>query len=147
MGDLLFGTLQHFTATPPTMVATTLCRRIIGQVDAGQVYSFPRPPRVMQMLHFPGALPGATIYTARCCQESMEGPGTNSYFISGYFGSCHCYFQFSDFGINTNQGTDTLGHLTIQIEEIPGAADYLSHGHQGLDYGSARGRTDRRRGE
>jgi hypothetical protein len=41
MGDLLFGTLQHFTTTPPTIVATALCRHIMGQVDAGQVYLFP----------------------------------------------------------------------------------------------------------
>jgi hypothetical protein len=34
-GDLLFGMLQHFTMTPPTIVATALCRRIMGQVDAG----------------------------------------------------------------------------------------------------------------
>jgi len=34
-GDLLFGTLQHFTTTPPTIIATTLCRHIRGQVDAG----------------------------------------------------------------------------------------------------------------
>jgi hypothetical protein len=35
IGDLLFGMLQHFTMTPPTIVATALCRRIMGQVDAG----------------------------------------------------------------------------------------------------------------
>ena len=40
-GDLLFGTLQYFITTPPTIVATALCRRIMGQVDVGQVYSFP----------------------------------------------------------------------------------------------------------
>jgi len=31
-GDLLFGMLQHFTTTPPTIVATTLCRRIMGKL-------------------------------------------------------------------------------------------------------------------
>jgi len=34
-GDLLFGTLQHFTTAPPSIVATAFCRRIMGQVDAG----------------------------------------------------------------------------------------------------------------
>ena len=46
----------------------------------------------MQTLHFPGTLPGATIYAARYTHEPMEGSGTNSYFISGYFGSYHYYF-------------------------------------------------------
>ena len=31
-GNLLFGTLQHFTTTPPTIVATTLCMRIMGKL-------------------------------------------------------------------------------------------------------------------
>jgi len=34
-GDLLLGTLQHFTTTPPTMVATAFYRHIRGVVDAG----------------------------------------------------------------------------------------------------------------
>ena len=40
-GNLLFGTLQHFTTTPPTIIAIALCQRIRGQVDAGQVHSLP----------------------------------------------------------------------------------------------------------
>ena len=32
-GDLLFGTLQHFTTSLPSIMATTLCRRIVGHVD------------------------------------------------------------------------------------------------------------------
>ena len=55
----LFVSLQSFTTTLLTIVATTLCRRIMRQVDAGQVHSLPRPPRVMQTLHFLGTLPGA----------------------------------------------------------------------------------------
>jgi hypothetical protein len=34
-GDLLFGTLEHLTTTPPSTVTTALCRRITDQVDAG----------------------------------------------------------------------------------------------------------------
>ena len=50
----------------------------------------------------------------------MEGLGTNSYYFSGYFSSCnYYYFQFSDYHISTNQLNDTLGHLTVQIIEIP----------------------------
>jgi hypothetical protein len=114
MGDLLFGTLQHFTMTPPTIVATALCRHIMGQVDAGQVYLFPQPPRVMQMLHFLGTLPGATIYAARYIHEPMEGLGTNSYYISSYFGSCHYYFQFSDYHTSTmGQQTTTRGRQRL----------------------------------
>jgi len=90
--DLLFGMLQHFTTTPPTIVATALCRRIRGQVDAGQVQSLPHPPQVMQTLHFTGTLPGAAIYAARCIHEPTDGLGTNSYYISGHFGSCGYYF-------------------------------------------------------
>jgi hypothetical protein len=78
-GDLLFDTLQHFTTTPPTIVVTTLCRRITRQVDAGQVYSFPRPPWVMQNLHFSGTLPGATLVAAHHAHEPMMGSGTVGY--------------------------------------------------------------------
>jgi hypothetical protein len=49
----------------------------------------------------------------------MEGSGTNSYYISGYFGSYSYYFQFSDYHINTNYFNDTLGHLIVQIVDIP----------------------------
>jgi hypothetical protein len=100
--DLLFGTLQHFATTPSTIVATTLCRRIRGRADAGQVQSLPRPPQVMQTLHFLGTLPSAAIYVARCIHEPMDSLGTNCYFISGYFGSCSYYFQFPDYHLNTN---------------------------------------------
>jgi hypothetical protein len=44
----------------------------------------------------------------------MEGSGTNS-----YYGSCSYYFQFSDYHINTNHFNDTMGHLTVQIVDIP----------------------------
>ena len=116
----LFGSLQHFTKTLLTIVTTILYRRIMGQVDAGQVHSLPQPPRVMQTLHFQGTLPDAPIYAARCIHEPIDGLGTNNYYISGYFGSCNYYFQFSDYHINTNQFNDTLGHLTLQIAELLG---------------------------
>jgi len=118
-GDLLFSTLQHFTTTRPSIMATTLCRRIMGQVDAGQVHSFPRPARVMQMLHFLRTLPGTAIYATCYVHEPMKGSATNSYHISGYFGSCSYYFQFFNYHINTNHFNDTLGHLMVQIVEIP----------------------------
>jgi hypothetical protein len=35
-GDLLFGQLQHFTTAPSSIMATALCRRIRGQIEAGQ---------------------------------------------------------------------------------------------------------------
>ena len=73
----------------------------------------------MQTLHFPETLPGAAIYASHCTHEPMEDLGTNSYCISGYFGSCHYYFQFSDYHISTNELNDTLGHLTVQIADIP----------------------------
>jgi len=119
-GDLLFSILQHFTTTPPTIIATALCQCIRGQVDASQVHSLPRPPQVMQTLHFPGILPDAAIYAARCVQEPIHGPRTNNYYISGYFSSCSYYFKFSDYHIQSNQFNYTLGHLTIQIAELPG---------------------------
>ena len=90
--NLLFGTLQHFTTTPPTIVATSLCWRIRGKVDVGQVHSLPRPPQEMQTLHFPGTLSGAAIYAARSTHEPLEGSGNNSYHISGYFGLCSYRF-------------------------------------------------------
>jgi hypothetical protein len=124
MGDLLFGTLQHFTTTPPTIVATALCRHIMGQVDAGQVYLFPRPPWVMQMLHFLGTLLGATIYVARYTHEPMEGLGTNNYYISSYFSSCHYYFQFSDYHIGTmGQQTTTRGRQRLGNDSTRGHAN------------------------
>ena len=72
----LFGSLQHFTKTLLTIVATTLYRRIMGQVDAGQVHSLPRPPRVMQTLHFLGTLPSApsTEPAAFMNQLLTQGP-------------------------------------------------------------------------
>jgi hypothetical protein len=73
----------------------------------------------MQTLHFLGTLPGAAIYAARCIHEPMDSLGTNCYFISGYFGSCSYYFQFPDYHLNTNQFNDTLGHLTVQIADLP----------------------------
>jgi hypothetical protein len=39
-GDLLFGTLEHLTTTPPSKVLTVLCRHTTEQVGAGQVYNF-----------------------------------------------------------------------------------------------------------
>ena len=49
----------------------------------------------------------------------MLGSTTNSYYINGYFGSCSYYFQFSDYNINSTPFNDTLGHLTVQIADIP----------------------------
>ena len=71
------------------------------------------------MLHFLGTLLVATIYATHCVHEPMEGSGTNNNYISCYFGSCTYYFQFFDYHINTNHFNDTLGHLTVQIAEIP----------------------------
>ena len=48
----------------------------------------------MQTLHFPGTLPGAAIYAARYAHELVDESGTNSYYISSYFGSCRYYFPF-----------------------------------------------------
>ena len=73
----------------------------------------------MHTLHFLGTLPGTVIYDARCTHVPIEGSETNSYYISGYFGSCSYYLQFSDYHISTNKFNDTMGHLTIQIVEIP----------------------------
>jgi hypothetical protein len=101
-GDLLFSQLQHFTTATPFIIATALCRRIRGQIQAGQVYSFPHPPRVMQMLHFQGTLPGTTIFAARYAPEPVDEPEPNSHYINGYFSSCNYYFQFSDHNIHTN---------------------------------------------
>ena len=117
-GDLLFSILQHFTTTPPTIIATALCQCIRGQVDAGQEQSLPRPPQVMQTLHFLRTLPGAAIYATRCVHEPTDGSRTCSYYISGHFGSCGYYFQFFDYHINTNHFNDTLGHLTVHITEL-----------------------------
>ena len=74
----------------------------------------------MQTLHFQGTLLGAAIYVARYIHEPIDGSGTNTYYISGYFGACSYYFQLSDYHINTNQFNGTLGHLTVQIAELPG---------------------------
>jgi hypothetical protein len=49
----------------------------------------------------------------------MEGSGNSNNYINGYFGSYSYYFQFSDYHINTNHFNDTLGHLTVQIANIP----------------------------
>jgi hypothetical protein len=48
----------------------------------------------------------------------VDEPGTNSYYINGYFSSGSYYFQFSDHNINTNDFNDTLGHFTIQLADI-----------------------------
>jgi len=47
------------------------------------------------------------------------GSRTYNYYVPGYFGSCHYYFQFFDYHISTNELNDTLGHLTVQIAELP----------------------------
>ena len=73
----------------------------------------------MQTLHFQGTLLSAAIYAACYIHEPIEGSRTNTHYISGYFGSCNYYFQFSDYHINTNQFDDIIGHLTIQIAELP----------------------------
>ena len=74
----LFGSLQHFTKTLLTIVTTILYRRIMGQVDAGQVHSLPQPPQEMQTLHFLGMLSGAAIYATRSTHEPLEGSGTTA---------------------------------------------------------------------
>jgi len=79
---------------------------------------FPRPPRVMQVLHFMGIIPSATLTAAR----HAHGPTTDSesfnYYIFGYISSCQYCFELSA-NNNSKQMHDTLGHLLIRIEEIP----------------------------
>jgi hypothetical protein len=55
----------------------------------------------MQVLHFTGIHPGATLSAARRTQKPMMGSGTNNHYVSGYFGSCHYYFEFSANNINS----------------------------------------------
>ena len=43
----------------------------------------------------------------------MLGSTTNSYYINGYFGSCHYYFILSDFDVSAEPFNDTPGHLII----------------------------------
>jgi hypothetical protein len=92
MGDLLFSQLQHFTTATPFIITTALCRQIRGQIKADQVYSFPHPPQVMQMLHFQGTLPGTAIYATRYAPKPVDEPEANSCHINGYFGFCNYYF-------------------------------------------------------
>jgi hypothetical protein len=119
-GDLLFGTLQHFTTMPPTMIATTFCKHIRGFVDAGQVHSFPRPPRVLRTLHFTGILPATALATSLHAHGPRLASTTYDYHISGYFGSCHYALIFTPMDSDFGQANDVLGRLLIQIKAIPG---------------------------
>jgi len=56
------------------------------------------------------------------------GSRTYSYYVLGYFGSCHYCFVFSDFDISAEQIHNTLGHLIIQIEEIPWVSNLPGNG-------------------
>jgi hypothetical protein len=55
--DLLFGTLENRTSSTPSKVATTLNKRITGQLVAGQVHNLPRS---LQVILLTGVLPNAT---------------------------------------------------------------------------------------
>jgi hypothetical protein len=74
------------------------------------------------------------------------GSGTYNYYVSSYFGSCHYYFILSDFDVSAEPFNGTMGHLIIQIEEIPWDSRLSGNGNQLLDNDSARGRADRRGG-
>ena len=56
---------------------------------------------------------------ARSIHEPIEGSRKDSYYISGYFGLCSYRFQFFDYHITTNDFYDTLGHMTVQIAQLP----------------------------
>jgi hypothetical protein len=127
-GDLLFGQLQDFTTSPPSIMPTTLCRHIHGQLQASQVYWFPHPLRVMQMLRFQGTLLGAAIYAARYDREPLHTTDTNSYYINDYFGSCSYHSQFPDDNIHINEFKDSMGYFTIQLVDISGGAKLSSNG-------------------
>ena len=60
--------------------------------------------------------------------EPTMGSRTYSYYVLGYFGSCHYCFVFSDFDISAEQIHNTLGHLIIQIEEIPWVSNLPGNG-------------------
>jgi hypothetical protein len=79
------------------------------------------------MLHFSGTLPGATLAAARYAHDPPMSAETYSYYVSGYFGSCHYYFIFFDFDITAEPFNDTMGHLIIQIKEIPWGSRLLGN--------------------
>ena len=56
----------------------------------------------MQVLHFNGILPGATLTTARRAHGPIIGSGTYNYYIFGYIGPCHYCFEFSANDINAD---------------------------------------------
>ena len=56
---------------------------------------------------------------ARSIHAPIEGSSKDSYYISGYFGLCSYRFQFFDYHITTNDFYDTLGHMTVQITQLP----------------------------
>jgi hypothetical protein len=99
-------------------MVTAFCRRIRGFVDAGQVHSFPRPPRVKRTLHFTGIFPVATLVTTFHAHGPREASTTYDYYISSYFGSCHYDFIFAPINSDIRQAHYVLGQL-IQIKEIP----------------------------
>jgi hypothetical protein len=96
------------TTTSPSTVMTASCRRITGQVDAGQVYMFLGPPRVMQVLHFTGIIPRATLTTACHAHGPAMGSGTFNYYIFGYIRSCQYCFEFSANNTNSPSKCGTL---------------------------------------
>ena len=64
-------------------------------------------------------LSGTSIYVARSIHEPLEGSRKDNYYISGYFSLCSYRFQFFDYHITTNNFSDTLGHMIVQIAQLP----------------------------
>jgi hypothetical protein len=61
VGNTLFGTMYYFDTSPTIKASTTLCRHFGDTINAGQVYLFPRPPRVMKTIYFSRILPRSAL--------------------------------------------------------------------------------------